>query len=40
MSSVDGAVLVAFFDNITASNQLSQLDEGPNGGNSGDFVIL
>ncbi|BBK35684.1 hypothetical protein STAQ_07620 [Allostella sp. ATCC 35155] len=40
MVSTDGAVLVATFNNITAINQLSQFDEGPNGGNSGDFVII
>ncbi|BBK35790.1 hypothetical protein STAQ_08680 [Allostella sp. ATCC 35155] len=40
MVSTDGAVLIATFNNITAINQLSQFDEGPNGGNSGDFVII
>ncbi|BBK37758.1 hypothetical protein STAQ_28360 [Allostella sp. ATCC 35155] len=40
MVSTDGAVLIATFNNITAINQLSQFDEGPNGNNSGDFVII
>ncbi len=40
MTSVGGAVLVASFNNITAVNQLSQFNEGPTGGNSGDFIIL
>ncbi|BBK35794.1 hypothetical protein STAQ_08720 [Allostella sp. ATCC 35155] len=40
MISTDGARLIATFNNITAINQLSQFDEGPNGGNSGDFVII
>ncbi|MGE0760304.1 MAG: calcium-binding protein, partial [Pirellulaceae bacterium] len=40
MVSTDGAVLVATFNNITAVNQLAQFNEGPSGGNSGDFVII
>ncbi|BBK35683.1 hypothetical protein STAQ_07610 [Allostella sp. ATCC 35155] len=40
MVSTDGAVLIATFNNITAINQLAQFDEGPNGNNSGDFVII
>ncbi|BBK35682.1 hypothetical protein STAQ_07600 [Allostella sp. ATCC 35155] len=40
MVSTDGATLVATFNNITAVNQLTQFDEGSNGNNSGDFVIL
>ncbi|BBK35793.1 hypothetical protein STAQ_08710 [Allostella sp. ATCC 35155] len=40
MISTEGARLIATFNNITAINQLSQFDEGPNGGNSGDFVII
>ncbi|MGE0717845.1 MAG: calcium-binding protein [Alphaproteobacteria bacterium] len=40
MVSTDGAVLIAIFNNITAINQLNQFNEGPAGGNSGDFVII
>ncbi|BBK34956.1 hypothetical protein STAQ_00340 [Allostella sp. ATCC 35155] len=40
MVSTDGAALIATFNNVTAINQLAQFNEGPNGNNSGDFVIL
>ncbi|BBK35685.1 hypothetical protein STAQ_07630 [Allostella sp. ATCC 35155] len=40
MISTAGARLVATFNNITAVNQLSEFNEGPNGNNSGDFVII
>ncbi|BBK30181.1 hemolysin type calcium-binding protein [Stella humosa] len=40
MTSTDGAVLIATFNNITAVSQLDKLNEGPTGHNSGDFVIL
>ncbi|BBK29946.1 hemolysin type calcium-binding protein [Stella humosa] len=40
MTSTDGAVLVATFNNITAVSQLDKLNEGAGGHNSGDFVIL
>ena len=40
MVSTGGATLIATFNNITAVNQLAQFNEGPAGGNSGDFVIL
>ncbi|MCC7274308.1 MAG: hypothetical protein IT561_16700, partial [Alphaproteobacteria bacterium] len=40
MVSTDGATLIATFNNITAVNQLAQFNDGPAGGNSGDFVII
>ncbi|ROP81101.1 hemolysin type calcium-binding protein, partial [Stella humosa] len=40
MTSTEGAVLIATFNNITAVSQLDKLNEGPTGHNSGDFVIL
>jgi Ca2+-binding RTX toxin-like protein len=40
MTSVDGAYLIATFNNITAVNQLAQYNEGAGGGNSGQFVII
>ena len=40
MISTEGARLIAPFNNITAINQLTQFDEGTNGGNSGDFVVI
>ncbi|WP_420853219.1 calcium-binding protein, partial [Stella humosa] len=39
MTSTDGALLIATFNNITAVSQLDKLNEGPTGNNSGDFVI-